>query len=161
MDHSELRLVTVIMRGVDLGGGTRGEIMHRRDVETFIKAQVELHYAPGVNPHSGGKTWTAWRITVSRLAKFDSYWWTVPGLQDNHNSKGARITSWRYEEEAWANPALIRDRLVQEHNSFRKEHGLEPLNTCAECRGTTEGEVEDAARCQCDNAATVDSEVKV
>ena len=63
------------------------------------KACVELHYKPGINPHSGTKTKEIERIEVTdfRVAKLVSggaQWWTTPGLKSS-KKKGADVLFWK------------------------------------------------------------------
>jgi hypothetical protein len=111
MDHKDLREVSIYFKGRD---HTITYIVPKEDVYTFLKAAVELYYSPGINPHNGVKTTEAWRITVSELGDFDSFWWTVPGLKRNHDPKGARVADWWFENELWVHPELAAQRKEEE-----------------------------------------------
>jgi hypothetical protein len=56
------------------------EIIHKDEVDTFCEALLRLHYDPGFNPHSGGKTAEIIAINVLRCEPRGAFWWTSPSL---------------------------------------------------------------------------------
>lgn len=110
--------------------------MHERDVETFIKATLELHWKPGINPHaSGGKLANVWSIEVTKLDGLQAYWWSTPGLgkgvSNSHETHerhgGARVTSnWsaairKMFHYAWVHPAFKKQLDIAYEEMLRAE----------------------------------------
>jgi hypothetical protein len=55
-------------------------LIHKDEVETFIDANLKLHYDPGINPATKEKTARVWQIRVGKLKRKGPYWWTSPAL---------------------------------------------------------------------------------
>lgn len=129
---SELRQVVLYFRGAKPGRETI-DWMHESQVETYIKAKVELHYEPGINPHvqelidSGresdpsflhanrsAKTSPVWHIDVRRFFIMSSAacWHTTSGLgfhmtEQEIQEKGAKVL--HYDTiRIWTHPELQR-----------------------------------------------------
>jgi hypothetical protein len=83
-------------------------IVAEDDLETFLRATLELHFEPGYNPHSGGSTSQAMWITVARLRPRGPFWWSVPGLNGNGDPAGALLWDWDvHPETVWVRPDFV------------------------------------------------------
>lgn len=94
MDMS-LRQVTLHWRK----GEPSTHIVSESDFAKFLEATLELHHDPGINPHNGGETSRVVKITSRSLRPDGPFWWTVPGLKENFDPKGAKIWMWTLNEE--------------------------------------------------------------
>lgn len=107
---SELRIVNVYFHGNHMPSV---RYMHKSQVDTFVKATVELHHERG-NPYTGGKAAPLRRIEVQGLGiETVSYWWCTPGLHKNAQG-GARINdpviNAPLRVEAWVHPEIEAER---------------------------------------------------
>ena len=85
------------------------------ELRKFLKATLQLHYSPGINPHNNRKTCRVVKITVQdirnkNLKPEGIYWWSTPGL--TCNPCGAIIWSLPEEENSeqrilWKQPAPV------------------------------------------------------
>ncbi len=82
-------------------GSTSAYLVSQSDLDRFLKATLELHHDPGVNPHSGGTTDKVVKITSRTLQSKGRFWWSTPGLKANDDPKGAEILEWSKEEILW------------------------------------------------------------
>lgn len=80
-------------------GGTTEYLVFDRDLAKFIKATLELHHCPGINPHTGKKTAKVIKITSRSLVSLGRFWWSTPGLKENDDPNGAEIWDWSSPEE--------------------------------------------------------------
>lgn len=105
---SELRLVATHYRGPE-----RREpnfyVMHHSHVDDFVKAALELHYQPGINPHNGNACAVLESVYVDEL-RLENYWWATPGL--NRSSQGPKLRHLMVfgMNRVWAHP----DKLEEE-----------------------------------------------
>lgn len=79
-------------------------IMSEREMDKYVQATLQLHYQPGINPHTGAKVEKAAKITVSRLEAKGPFWWTTPGLESNDDYDGATLFDWGSEHDIWVRP---------------------------------------------------------
>lgn len=63
------------------------------DALAFIVAQLNLHHAPGINPHSGNKALAIRAIHTAQPEKSRGYWWTDPKLQADAGAPFIRFES--------------------------------------------------------------------
>lgn len=127
---SELRKVSTYFFGSE---HPSEKMMHVSQVETYIKAQIELHYERKTNPHvdrwnathpndrlrSTGETSRARIINVSAFFdKAGPYWWTTPGMEDN--GTGAEVLLGWNEKRHWAHPDILAEeqRIMNEDENW-------------------------------------------
>lgn len=84
---------------------SQDQLMHESQVETFVKAKLELHWEPGINPHSKLKPAVMWEIRVAHLSSPISHWHTSPGL--HAGDEGAYVMPTYSGERLWAHPDLL------------------------------------------------------
>lgn len=124
---SELRVVEHSFKSSPIE--MRRNYMHESQVETFVKAMLELHFEPGVNPYvvkhkmlTEGMThqqasdaskvsvvWVINVITLSAREMWDGpYWWATPGLGLDRSVEGAHLLSdYHTKKRLWAHPELV------------------------------------------------------
>lgn len=104
------------------------ELMHVSQVQDFVKAKLELHWEPGVNPRkykmllqdgatpsqarNGSRAAVMWEIRVSRFdpKQAEEFWHTTPGLGQELSRDGARVLqTYKHDERVWAHPDLLAD----------------------------------------------------
>jgi hypothetical protein len=107
MQVSELRRVQLFFRAHPNAHPTE-HFMHESQVEACIKAALELHFWPGINPYNKKKTSELWRIEVGKLMEPSIYWHTTPGLRLDIRVKGAAVSRWS-DTRAWSNPDLVKE----------------------------------------------------
>lgn len=112
MEVSELRRVRLFFRASPYDNPTE-HFMHESQVQACVLASVELHFWPGVNPYSKGKTSELWRIEVGELTTPTDYWHTTPGLGKVKGKEGAKVSRWT-DKRAWTNPDLKKQEAVLE-----------------------------------------------
>ncbi|QIG69734.1 hypothetical protein EVB81_165 [Rhizobium phage RHph_I46] len=91
------------------GGSPDVDIIHKDDVETYIKAKLELHFSPGINPYvtdRDNKTSELSYIRVSEFKNQGAFWHTTPGLGKNFDEKGVQCFHAWGSELKWKNPKL-------------------------------------------------------
>jgi hypothetical protein len=93
-------------------------LMHKDDVAMFVEASTRLHFDPGINPATGGKTSKIWQITVAELEFKEPYWWTMPCLGDGDRI-GARIIDGGIGEDAWVDQEYV-DRMNAEEDEMEE-----------------------------------------
>jgi len=81
------------------------ELMHESQVETYLKAKLELHFLPGENPHNKKQATPLWEARVAKLGSPTSYWHTSPGL--HAGDEGAYIIPTYSGKRLWAHPDLL------------------------------------------------------
>jgi hypothetical protein len=125
---SELRIVETYLKGNHI---PQIHYMHKDQVDTFVEATIQLHHVVG-NPHHRDEQGNPkecrldnlWQIRVCELeTETASYWWCVPDLQKNNDTKGAQLnqTNPPFRGYVWRHPDLIA-QLAEEH---RQEMQLE------------------------------------
>ena len=125
----------------------------------FITATLELHFAPGVNPHTGGKTHPVWEIVLAKFGEPRSYWHTTPGL--HAGLRGAAVLDWNegHIVPVWRHPDCNRYWEGTHVNDDRIECDLPALNHCGTCFGLKaaggEPHLTREARCICPAADPV------
>jgi hypothetical protein len=127
-------------------------LMLEEQLLAFITAALELHFEPGVNPHTGGKTRSVWKIAIAKLGEPRSAWHTTPGLRAG--ARGAAVLHWNeaYIATVWRHPDCIREEEAHMVNTDRDPE-LKQLPICGTCRGIKHGDehtvVRADARCIC------------
>lgn len=124
---SELRGLTLYFKDDSPLGWHKGatDWMHRDQVPLYIKAKLELHYSPGVNPHvkdRPNQTARLWKITeesfrleeddqtnrVLDLSSPKAYWHTTPGLgigtSDTQIQEEGAHVFMNNSDTLWAHP---------------------------------------------------------
>jgi hypothetical protein len=114
---SELRLVRLYMKNRP---NSYEYFMHQSQVEVFVKASLELHFEPGINPYNKVKTSEIWFITVSELQGSNAWWWTTIGLGIDKANQGASISYWK-ESRVWTHPELAALELEEHKQDMRDE----------------------------------------
>lgn len=122
---SDYRQVEVLMLGPTGPGATRTQLVHKDHVARFKAAMLELHYAPGVNPHNGGATTPVGEIRVYTLRTTGPYWHTTPGLTDNGNPAGAVLIETDAVVDLWTHPCLEAERRMAEARELAIEAALD------------------------------------
>lgn len=124
MPLSQFRLVTMEWMEPSSWNDVQQNIVHESEVDTFLKATLELHYAPGLNPHNGNKCRIAREITVASFDAAGPFWWTTPGLKDNGDPSGATLLqSDGRSRRLWINPDYLAQLRANERAML--EEGLE------------------------------------
>jgi hypothetical protein len=77
---------------------TQSHLVHKDEVSKFVKAAKELYVSPGINPHNGARCSECWKITVASLGPTGPFWWSTPGLQENHDPNGATVYNEHHVE---------------------------------------------------------------
>ncbi len=117
MQVSELVRITMKFRGSE---NSTEHFMHRDQVSTFLSACLELHFHPGINPYTKGKTSELWEVCSAELAEPKAYWWSTVGLGKFASAKGAEVSSFHQNcKRLWAHPDLIRQERLQEEAENR------------------------------------------
>lgn len=112
---SELRIVKLYFIK-DYGDGRKGRddhpsvhMMHKSQVETFLKASLNLHHFPCY--HRNGELRNVsqlWEVTAHRVnTKTTSYWWCEENLQTNGSAMGAQLNETHSYDRLWAHPELL------------------------------------------------------
>jgi hypothetical protein len=125
MKASELRRVGLYFKG---GDRPAEHFMHQDQVETFLKACLELHYQPGRNPYTGGKTSELWYVVSESISEPTQYWWTTLGLGKTRPALGALVSSFSSNyTRLWTHPDLLKkeeqDALAENEAERRMELG--------------------------------------
>lgn len=104
---SELRIVEIwLHHNLQVSPHTERHMMHMSQVETFVKATVDLHHTRG-NVHSGVRLDNLWEVRVNKLnLDTKAYWWGSPE-QKNNDPNGAKINDTNWGERVWAHPELL------------------------------------------------------
>lgn len=114
---SELRLVRMYLKGNHI---PTDHLMHQSQVDLFLKATLELHYQPGINPYNKLKTAELWYATVASVRGSNDWWWTKANLGIDKTAQGAAISYWR-EERVWTHPELAAKELADHLEDMRIE----------------------------------------
>lgn len=122
---SDFRQVEVLMLGPAGPGRERTHLVHKDHVARFMAATLELHHAPGINPHNGGATTPVGEIRVYTLRAAGPYWHTTPGLKGNGDAAGALTFETDELVDAWTSPALDAERRADEARELAVEAGLD------------------------------------
>jgi hypothetical protein len=111
------------VRVTSLDGRSDSEyVVHESQVATFIEAQKNLHFEPGVNPHTGGVTQRIGRIQVLSYKAQKPRWWSTPDLMENDDPAGATVFETEIDgEDAWVHPEVLR----REEEQYRHELDVE------------------------------------
>jgi hypothetical protein len=83
-----------------------GHIVSKGDLAKFVEAALELHFEPGINPHSNENAAPVQYITVDALQPTGPYWWSTPGLQGNDDRRGATVWQWLSTTLVWVRPGV-------------------------------------------------------
>lgn len=81
-------------------------IVAMSELGTFLAATLELHFSPGVNPHSRVRCSRVLCITSADMVADGPFWWTVPGLRDNDDPRGAVVFRWTSPVVIWHAPGV-------------------------------------------------------
>lgn len=106
--RAELGLYCVrVHLGIEKEGISDHFIRGRRDIERFLKAILELHFEPGINPHitdRDPKTAEVQLVAIAPFSKNGPYWWSTPGLQENYDHNGASVYTSVGFDAVWVRP---------------------------------------------------------
>lgn len=111
---SDIRKVTLQWQR---GGPPTSYLIHKDEVPAFVEASKRLHFDPGVNPATGGRTARIWQIIVAPLEFTGPYWWSTPDLGRNEDPAGARIIDGRSGKEVFVDQEYV-DRLNAEEDEM-------------------------------------------
>ena|SRR5665213_2272120 len=102
---SELRTIVLTYKG---SKNASRHMMHESQVKAFVEATLKLHYHPGINPYTGGKTSEIELIVSYRLDKSEqtTFWWCSSTLSED-KWNGAYIFHCEFSEMLWAHPDLL------------------------------------------------------
>lgn len=95
-------------------------LMHESQVDLFLKAALELHYEPGINPHNTVKATELWYVTVGSVKGCNEWWWTKVGLGIDKTAQGAEISYWD-NKRVWTHPELAAEELAEHQEEMRIE----------------------------------------
>jgi hypothetical protein len=112
---------TVDVTSLDLKT-TSSYVVHESQVDTFVQAQKTLHFEPGINPHTQGRTQPIGRIRIRTFEASGPFWWSTPDLQENRDPKGAiDFSPMGGGEDVWKHPDILRDEALENDRELEAE----------------------------------------
>jgi hypothetical protein len=81
-------------------------VVSEGSVDRFVEATLQLHFKPGVNPHTNVATKPVQYLTVAALQPMGPFWDTTPGLQENDDPRGAMTWEWATADIVWIRPGV-------------------------------------------------------
>lgn len=100
LPFADFRQVTIRWMDSD---GFANHIVHKDEVDAFVKATVQLHHSPGINPYNGNVCAVAAEIFVSSFEATPPVWWSTPGL-GTERAQGATVFDPQNGQQVWINP---------------------------------------------------------